>query len=45
MEEAGLPGFDTSVWFGVFVPAGTPKDIIAKLNGEMSKTLKPSLTF
>jgi tripartite-type tricarboxylate transporter receptor subunit TctC len=39
MEEAGLPGFDTSVWFGVFVPAATPKDIIAKLNNEISKGL------
>jgi len=39
MEEAGLPGFDISVWFGVYVPAGTPKDVIAKLNGEISKGL------
>lgn len=39
MEEAGLPGFDISVWFGVYVPAGTPKDVIAKLNSEISKTL------
>ena len=39
MEEAGVPGFDISNWFGVYVPAGTPKAIIAKLNDEMSKVL------
>ena len=40
MTEAGVPGFDISNWFGVFVPAGTPKDIIAKLNTEMVRALK-----
>lgn len=40
MIEAGVPGFDISNWFGVFVPAGTPKDIIAKLNTEMVRALK-----
>jgi tripartite-type tricarboxylate transporter receptor subunit TctC len=37
MAEAGVPGFETSVWFGVSVPAGTPKDIIARLNAEIVK--------
>jgi tripartite-type tricarboxylate transporter receptor subunit TctC len=32
-DEAGLPGFYASVWFGVWVPKGTPKDVVAKLNG------------
>jgi tripartite-type tricarboxylate transporter receptor subunit TctC len=32
-DEAGLPGFYASVWFGMWAPKGTPKDIIAKLNG------------
>jgi tripartite-type tricarboxylate transporter receptor subunit TctC len=31
MNEAGLKGFDTGVWFGLFAPAGTPKDIVDKL--------------
>jgi tripartite-type tricarboxylate transporter receptor subunit TctC len=31
-DEAGLPGFYISVWHGLWVPAGTPKDIIDKLN-------------
>jgi tripartite-type tricarboxylate transporter receptor subunit TctC len=32
-DEAGLPGFYASVWFGVWVPKGTPKEIVARLNG------------
>jgi tripartite-type tricarboxylate transporter receptor subunit TctC len=32
VNEAGVKGFDLSTWFGVFVPAGTPPDIVAKLN-------------
>ena len=31
-DEAGLPGFYASIWFGMWVPKDTPKDIIAKLN-------------
>src|SRR5580704_67238 len=38
-DEAGLPGFFTSLWYGLWVPKGTPKDIIAKLNGTMSDIL------
>jgi tripartite-type tricarboxylate transporter receptor subunit TctC len=32
MGEAGLPGFYASIWFGLWAPKDTPKDIIAKLN-------------
>jgi tripartite-type tricarboxylate transporter receptor subunit TctC len=39
MAEAGLPGFDISTWFGLFAPAGTPKDVIAKWNAEVVKIL------
>ena len=39
MAEAGLPGFDISTWFGLFAPAGTPKDIIVKWNVEVGKIL------
>jgi tripartite-type tricarboxylate transporter receptor subunit TctC len=35
IAEAGVPGFETSVWFGVSVRAGTPKDVIARLNAEV----------
>jgi tripartite-type tricarboxylate transporter receptor subunit TctC len=31
-EELGFPGFDTSTWFGLFAPRGTPKDIVDQLN-------------
>jgi tripartite-type tricarboxylate transporter receptor subunit TctC len=31
-DEAGLPGFYASIWFGLWAPKGTPSDIIAKLN-------------
>ena len=39
MAEAGLRGFDISTWFGLFAPAGTPKDVIAKWNAEVAKIL------
>jgi tripartite-type tricarboxylate transporter receptor subunit TctC len=32
MQEAGVPGYESGVWFGLMVPAGTPKDVIARLN-------------
>ncbi|OGA68132.1 MAG: hypothetical protein A3G81_17015 [Betaproteobacteria bacterium RIFCSPLOWO2_12_FULL_65_14] len=35
--EAGLPGWDAEVWMGVFTSAGTPTDIVAKLNSEIMK--------
>ncbi len=39
MIEAGLPGFEAIVWFGVLAPADTPKEIIAKLNNEIGRAL------
>ena len=39
VAEAGLPGFEASSWFGILAPAGTPPDIIAKLNAEIAKWL------
>ena len=38
-DEAGLPGFFASLWYGLWVPKGTPKDIIAKLNVTMVQIL------
>jgi tripartite-type tricarboxylate transporter receptor subunit TctC len=32
IAEAGVAGYESGVWFGLSVPAGTPKDVIAKLN-------------
>jgi tripartite-type tricarboxylate transporter receptor subunit TctC len=37
--EAGLPGFDVGVWLGLVAPAGTPAEIIAKLQEEVARTL------
>jgi tripartite-type tricarboxylate transporter receptor subunit TctC len=39
MAEAGLPGYETSTWGGILAPAGTPKEIVAKLNAEINKAL------
>jgi len=38
-DEAGLPGFFASLWYGLWVPKNTPKDIIAKLNATMVQIL------
>ena len=38
--EAGLPGFEASSWFALIAPAGTPKEIVARLNAEMVKILR-----
>jgi tripartite-type tricarboxylate transporter receptor subunit TctC len=38
-DEAGLPGFTASLWYGLWVPKGTPKDLIAKLNAAMTRLL------
>ncbi|HEX6705616.1 MAG TPA: tripartite tricarboxylate transporter substrate binding protein [Albitalea sp.] len=38
--ESGYKGFDAATWFGVLAPAGTPKEIVAKLNAEINKVLK-----
>jgi len=38
-DESGAPGLYMSGWFGFFAPKGTPKDIIAKLNGAMVEAL------
>ncbi len=39
MSEAGLTGFSADSWFGVMAPAGTPKDVIAKLHADVVKAL------
>lgn len=39
LDEAGLKGFDLGTWFGVLAPAGTPKDIVARLNLEMVRII------
>jgi len=40
IAEAGVPGYESGVWFGLMVPAATPKDIIAKLNAAALQATK-----
>lgn len=39
ISEAGVPGFDVTAWYGFFVPARTPQNIIAKLHADTVKAL------
>jgi tripartite-type tricarboxylate transporter receptor subunit TctC len=39
VSESGLPGFFFNSWFAILAPAGTPKDIIARLNAEVLKAV------
>jgi len=40
INEAGYKGFDAVTWFGLLAPAGTPKEVIARLNTEFNKALQ-----
>lgn len=40
VSESGYQGFDAATWFGFLAPAGTPKDIVARLNDAFNKALK-----
>ena len=37
LDESGVKGFQATLWVGVMAPAGTPKEIVDKLNTEISK--------
>jgi tripartite-type tricarboxylate transporter receptor subunit TctC len=37
LDEAGLPGFDRTAWYGVAAPLGVPKSTVALLNAEIGK--------
>ena len=39
VDEAGVPGYDVGVWFGVLTVAGTPRELVQRLNTEMVKIL------
>ncbi|MBB1633121.1 tripartite tricarboxylate transporter substrate binding protein [Cupriavidus sp. UME77] len=40
MEEAGLPGFVTGSWFGLFAPAGTPREIVSKVSDAVMAAMR-----
>jgi len=44
VAEAGVPGFAATAWFGVAAPAGTPADVIGKLNAAMAKVMEDPKT-
>ena len=37
VAEAGVPGYEATIWLGVMVPTGTPAAVVAKLNGEIGR--------
>ncbi len=40
IAESGFPGFEVNLWLAIFVPAATPRDVVARLNAELRKTLQ-----
>lgn len=44
VTEAGLPGYEAGQWLGVFAPAATPADIVAKLNSEITRAVRTPAT-
>ena len=44
VAEAGVPGYEATIWLGIMAPAATPKAIVGKLNAEINKVLnKPEI--
>ena len=39
IAETGLSGFDLTTWYGIVFPAGTPKEIIARINAEINRVI------
>jgi tripartite-type tricarboxylate transporter receptor subunit TctC len=39
LEEAGVKGYDATIWLGLLAPPGTPRDIVQKLNATITKVL------
>jgi len=39
IAESGIPGYEVTIWYGLYVPAGTPKPVLARLNAETVKAL------
>jgi tripartite-type tricarboxylate transporter receptor subunit TctC len=40
IAESGVPGYDSGVWYGVLAPAGTPREIVMRVNGDVVKALQ-----
>ena len=39
IAEAGVPGYEATIWLGIMAPTGTPQPIVDKLNAEINKVL------
>jgi tripartite-type tricarboxylate transporter receptor subunit TctC len=39
IAEAGLPAYESTIWLGIMAPAGTPKEVVDKLNAEINKAI------
>ena len=37
MDEAGVPGYEATIWLGLMAPVGTPKPIVEQMNAEVAK--------
>ena len=44
LQEAGVPGYEASVWLALLAPAGTPRDIVNRLNAEVVKLMESAET-
>jgi tripartite-type tricarboxylate transporter receptor subunit TctC len=44
LQEAGVPGYEASVWLALLAPAGTPRDIVNRLNAEVAKLMESAET-
>jgi tripartite-type tricarboxylate transporter receptor subunit TctC len=40
MAESGFPGFEAGTWFGLLVPAGTPREIVTRLHADIAKVTR-----
>ncbi len=44
LNEAGVPGYEATIWLGIMAPKGTPKEIVDRLNAEIAKIIaKPAV--
>lgn len=41
MQEAGVPGYEVTTWYGLWAPRGTPKEIIDRMHAETARALTP----
>ncbi|HEY7655328.1 MAG TPA: tripartite tricarboxylate transporter substrate binding protein [Burkholderiales bacterium] len=39
-EESGVPGFKIAIWYGMYAPAGTPREVVRRLHAEVTKALQ-----